>query len=320
MNRIKYFCTIICVLLSLSSCIKEDLTDCPDTSLFQLKFTYEGDKNWEANDLKKATIYIFDENDQFVTSWSIESAPQLDKIYRPNINLNPGKYHFVVWFNPVSPYSVFPELDKTAVGKIRKSQAELLLNIPTKREIDESKVPFPVLLYGHHENVETDLPRENLIVIPLVQNTNTINLTVTGLSHNENTYDISITDNNGNYGFNNVIAPCDQFTYLINTKFQANANVLTASLDVLKLEATHPTPELTIYDHSANTQIFPTPGWPDNNLISLIQSANPANNFERTHEYNINLDISKDDFGNVSITMSINDWVVILYPDEHLVP
>ncbi|MDR0680539.1 MAG: FimB/Mfa2 family fimbrial subunit [Dysgonamonadaceae bacterium] len=318
MNRMKYYiCTAIYLLLFLSSCIKDDLTNCPPVEQsLQVIFSSEDETelNIQSKTLQKATLFVFDKNDNFVTGWLLDEEhqerPALDKTYVPDFKLLPGEYHFIVWFDLVSPYSVTPTMSNFLRGTTRINQAEFHLEIPENRSIN---TPLPLLLYGYKEGV-IKTKNENTIVIPVAQNTNTINITVTGLPQTTDEYLFRITDTNGKYTFYGEFADCEEFSYVDVEKISMEANTLTSSLTVLKLDKNRH-PLLTIQNQSTGEQIFPVnnDNEDSNDLIEMILREYPDIDFKKTHVYNVKIDI---DDTNVTVTVDIDGWIENPSDDE----
>jgi hypothetical protein len=286
-----------------SSCIKEDLTDCPLP--LQVVFSYENAHALAQEDLKKATLFIFDTDNKPVTSWSVDN-PVLNTVYEPDIELVPNTYNFVVWFNLLSPYECTP-----ITGNSDKEGLEFRLQPPLSRQIDEPAFNLPVSLYGTTDDLIKKEERVHKVTIPVNQNTNRINLTVHGLLPAEDLYRFSITDNNGNYSFRNEFLPCDDFTYTTSALFSPGSTTLNASLTVLKLAKNHPSPLLTIRNETTGEVIFPQSEEIQNNLVQLILAAYPDNDFDQTHVYDIEIS-----FTTVGVTIQINGWNLIVFNNE----
>jgi hypothetical protein len=318
MKKLVYYIGIlVCTSGFLFSCIAEDLSDCPPDSLVPqiILVPYEG--NDIINDsLYSAKICVFDEQERFIASYHVEGRPQLNKIYTPDWKFPPGKYYFSVWLNyhdmHVDPCEIEQSLRRsTTVG----------LDIPTTRTID-GKIPF--LCHGKLDNQDSGPQKNKLFTIPVMQFTNRINLRVTGLNNiplfrasaaENQEYEFSITDNNGIYGYDGDFVPQDNFTY--STIKQVNSDTLDVSLTVMKLSKTRHNPTISIRNRTINKQL-PIPEDLTTNLIELILSANPNNDFDKKHVYDIEINID-DPSGNeeeIIITVTINGWVV--YKSNHI--
>jgi hypothetical protein len=312
-----YICTAICLLFSLSSCIKDDLTNCPPVEQsLQVIFSCEEETelDLQSQTLQKANLFVFDKNDKFVTAWLLDEEhqerPALNKVYVPDFKLLPDEYHFIVWFGLIAPYSITPTMNNFFRGTTRMNQAEFHLEIPENRSVD---VPLPLLLYGHKEGI-IKTKNENTIVIPVAQNTNTINITVTGLPQTDDEYLFRITDTNGKYTFYNEFAGCEEFSYVDVEKISTETNMLTSSLTVLKLDKDR-RPLLTIQNQSTGEQIFPVNNDNEgsNDLIGMILREYPNTDFKKTHVYDIKISI---DDTNITVTVNIDGWIENSSDDE----
>jgi hypothetical protein len=291
----------------LSSCIKEDLSDCPPSNqALQVIFTNaEGETPLIGdNDLQRLTLFIFDEKGNYLDLW-IQDSPKLDSVYYPDIELSPGNYKFIVWSN-ILPNGNFYDvigLDKSnsspdVISPIIIEGASVDFLISNGRKQETLGEVFPVLAYGN-KIADVQVADENRFIIPLRQNTNKVNLKVTGLSATDD-YVFSIVDNNESYDFDDrIIENKAPFSY--ETNLIQNANDLTGSLFVLKLEKLRTIPLLKIYEKISDSEvreIF------SHGLIELISWGNPSYDFDTNHNHTITIDFWAGG-------MSINGWDVI---------
>jgi hypothetical protein len=145
-------------------------------------------------------------------------------------------------------------------------------------------------------------------MIPIMQYTNKINLTVNGLSNTSGSnYTVSIRDNNESYGFDGAFASDDFFTY--STTKQANADILNASLNVLRLSKDRPNATLTITNNDTGETY-------SLGLIQAILAGNPNNDFDKTHVYNITIDNPFSNEKEVPVRITINDWILDQYNND----
>ena len=299
------------MLLSLSSCIKEDISSCPpDPQGFQVLFSYldeGGNDPVHPDELQKASLFVFNEREQCVAFWEL-NQPQLNTLYRPDIKLMPGNYYFVVWFNLLSPY-IIPSIQELIAGKTVRSNEKLFLEIPENRIVNEQEIHLPLSLYGDRD--EGIRGTESTVTIPVSQNTNKINISVNGLSPDAHTYRFTIEDDNGIYTFNNLFASCQLFSYVKDATYSSNQ--LQASLTVLRLAADRPNPVLKIEDVTTGEILFPNQEGITNNLIQLIQLIYPDNDFNKRHVYTL-------DIMFVGSDIWINGWNLIPSDNNELTP
>ena len=310
MNKIKYYlCIMIGVMLALSACIKENMDDCHLGT--RIIFSYDeadmGATPKDELDLENAILYVFDSSNRFVNSYKIEN-PQLDEFYDNLISLIPGDYSFVVWFNPVAPYAITPP--NPVRGQTLKSDAHFLLQIPSTsgKIINQPATHFPFVLYGQKEETIQD-NEENVVMIPVYENTNRINITLRGLHRTADTYRFSITDDNGIYTFDNEFAPCDPFSYVTHAQYPSMEETLSASLTVLQL-ADNRSPVLSIDNTNTGENIFPGMIGINNNLIEIIRSFYQGD-FRKKHLYDIDIEFKEE-----GLEVWINGWELVPFNGE----
>ncbi|MDR0541198.1 MAG: FimB/Mfa2 family fimbrial subunit [Dysgonamonadaceae bacterium] len=301
----KYYLLItIGLTLALSSCIKENWEQCPGYGKAQslrIVFSHEdGTAAIPPNELQNAILYVFDADNLLVDFREINN-PKLNEAYEPDFTLAPGNYSFVVWFNPLSPYAVVPTTAHLSIGVTQKSEGKFQLQLPANRIVQEPATVLPLALYGRQQQVIAETG-ETTVIIPVIQQTNRIHITVNGLTPNAHTYRFAITDDNGIYTFDNAFAPCATFSYIAETQYSGTQ--LSASLTVLRLSESHPTPVLTIMDADTQEMLFPHAGNIPNNLIELLKTIDPDNDFDQRHEYTIDIVFSGND-------VWINGWKVV---------
>jgi len=303
MKKLVYYIGIlICTSIFFFSCIKEDLSNCPqgmgDIVPQLVLIPYDGN-NITNKDLQSADVYVFDEADTLVATYSIGVNPELNKIYVPGWELSPGKYTYIAWANH---HNASFRIDPYTLRQTKQTQTFLEFLVPETRIVDNAS-KIPLLCFGHLIN-DSLTAANQLIKIPIMQLTNTINLTVSGLSLSlGNDFTFSINDNNGIYEFNGSFASDDFFTY--STTNQAISDVFNASLTVLKLSKDRNNPTLVIKNNSTGETF-------SSGLIQLILAAIPDNDFDKTHVYNITISNPFSTETEPPFTITINGWIVDL--------
>jgi len=309
MNRTKYFCTIICLLLlSLSSCIKEDVTGCAQSVSFTFRDS-GNDPHWPIGngDLQSLTVYVFDENDNYIKSIQFTN-PGLDTPYTKDasdnpIALDPGAYSFVVWSN-VMPTAYNVDVKQTPPCP----RIEDYLSVATQGSrsagvgivSQTANLPLARLFYSEKDTIVGN--GSNNVVFDLFENSNLLNIKVVGLpfSAENSMYTFIVEDSNGKYNFNNDFGDVlHDVAYQTVSTYTAAADTLSAQLTVLKLaQGRQNPPQLVIYEGpNTVTQIF------NANLLDLI---NPSTDFNKTHVYDILIEYRPDG----SIVVTINGWKV----------
>ena len=135
---------IISTLLAFSSCIKEDLSECPPRSAsVKVRFAIntEDDETGLSNAgvIEKATLYIFDRNNRFV-AMSSRNDIVVSREYELDIDLAPDIYNFVVWVGEKAPYYTLPAFADFPAVKPGKEESTMNLDIPANRIVDFTPV------------------------------------------------------------------------------------------------------------------------------------------------------------------------------------
>ena len=301
MNQLKYHIGIfVSVLLLLSSCIKEDLSNCPDGPTMQIMFTYDGTRldlrGADAGKVKDVSIYVFDANNAFLSchTFNVQSSILDDRFY---ITLPANKtYSFVAWTNLNSPfYHTTPD---PATPGWQRSEARLIC---TTEPIDD----LALLFFGEKPNVTVLEVDNDIVYIPLVENTHEVHLTVNGLDA-LGPITVEVKDDNGAYYFDNEFAPSDSVTYKATGDIDNNMT-LEAIITVLDLDNDR-SPLLTVKDKDGN----PIPGLEDIDFIDLIKNEVPGYDFSAEREHHIIISLDAD----MTLTVTIEDWNVV--PDENI--
>ena len=308
---------IISTLLAFSSCIKEDLSECPPRSAsVKVRFAIntEDDETGlsHAGVIEKATLYIFDRNNRFV-AMSSRNDIVVSREYELDIDLAPDIYNFVVWVGEKAPYYTLPAFADFPAVKPGKEESTMNLDIPANRIVDFT---LPRLLFSKVDNKEIT-GDDQIIDFDLIQNTNTLIFTVNGLERTDNTYSFSIADDNGSYDFDNNYASCKAFQYTTGALFPADSDVLDGTMTVLRLGSNR-NPRFTLVNKTTGETLYPSYAGQQTDLIQLILKAYEGKtvNFDRRHTFHITLDFDT----NMEATVTVDGWNVNdsgneLYPD-----
>ena len=303
-----------------SSCIRYDRSNC--AAALSVSFTYvdytRGKIAIRDGDIKNAVLYIYDDDDRFVRTWTID-APVFNKEYMTDFTLDRGTYSFVVWFNPGEPYTVSGECDNHDGKAGRRMESCLRLSLPDDKCI---RGDLPLLFHGTLCDTYLEGSTKERIAIPMILNNNVINLTVKGLPYSDNTYLFSVSDSNGHYTFENGFSDCEEFDYAATINFrpyygtnEQATNTLNASLMVLKLAAGRK-PVIELSDQTLGKVLYPSYEGQTTDLVRLILKADPSNDFDGNDTYDILFDFATD----MTATIYVNGWRVKeseneIYPD-----
>ena len=179
MVRIKYLIMVaLWVALVGQSCVHGDLDDCPPMVEYAVAFKYTehlGTRDRFYDDVKKISLYVFDENNYFNT-FVYEVAPggRFEPDFKFSLNELPmGKYTMVAWGNVLDsePFKI-PTTFSKGVTKLEAARLEL-----EKTADSLSTTQLEKLFFGRRE-IEVPLYVNRTDTIPLVNDTKNIRIVI----------------------------------------------------------------------------------------------------------------------------------------------
>ena len=289
---------LVGMLSSLNSCIKEDLSECPDGVRIIVKTdteTYQHSPD-RYNNIENVTIYVFDENNRFVTAWE-GGAYTHGNVYAVTLPLEKGKYKFVAWTNQGEIYKISHSIIQCQQTKPLLSELYLYVDYPQDKYIRDI---IPDLHYGDLSDIVVGNARNNEHTIILKPNTYKLNFAVQGLPVDTDQYGFQVKDNNSHYGFDNsILSGKEEFNYIRTTGFAAGE--LKESLIELKLDHGRNT-VFTFSNVTKNEVLY------SGSLIGMINRAytvgGQAVDFSKIYEFDITLSFDS----NMNVSISINGW------------
>ena len=303
MKRISHIFQKITILsvftLLLFSCTKEDMSDCPTE--IRVYFTFTPQTINPAN-VDRMHLYVFSHDGYFVDEYLDNDIARFSTDYYIDCSgLQPGNYRFIAWGGKDDRYYA------TAPAYFVKGQTtfhEALLML---------QHPGNTLSTPEYHLFHAALPANVLAIqklqtfyMPLVQLSNTINISTIGLQEDADAYRFNITDINCSYHFDSSFASHshEPVTYTAPCT-KDGASQLHASLNVLRLAANRRTPQLEIYNETTGKALYPV-NTQSGDLIGLILSAYPHNDFDTTHNYDIVFNFTTD----LKVNITVNGWQV----------
>jgi len=293
----------------LSSCIKDDLSNCPEQIRVYFSITTpEGADKINPDDVDRMNLYVFNHKGYYLGKYRDEHITDFDadNYYMDCSDLLPGKYRFIAWAGKDERcYNTAPE--PFVAGKTKFEEALLILE--HSNDLVTEKVH-----HLFHSILPATVTKEKVqrFDMPLIQITNTINISTVGYPIDANDYTFEIVDNNCKYLFDRSFVTCPNTTF----KYAADCVKdelfqLHSSLNVMRLAADRNTPQLQIYNETSGTLLYPF-GSHSSDLIELIMNAYPENDFDHTHTYNITLVFGepKPSDTHIQLTIYINGWQV----------
>jgi hypothetical protein len=251
-------------------------------------------------------LYLFSPTGYFVGEYIDNSIAKFDENYSINCSdVTPGDYRFIAWGGKDERfYSTVPST--FVKGQTTFDEALLAL------EHSGNTLSTPIHSLFHSDLFAVVAPDKRIqrIDMPLVQITNTINISTIGLPPHTDAYTFNITDINCSYRFDHSFAPHthEPFTYTTACT-KDNESQLHATLRVMRLSADRHTPQLQIINKTTGSVLYPV-GNQSGDLIGLILKANPNNNFNTNHTYDIVLTFIGDEETGFDVSITINGWEV----------
>ena len=291
----------VCTLL-LFSCLREDVSHCPEQ--IRVYFTFPS-YTINSADVDRMHLYVFDHKGYYLGEYRDDYIPHFNADYYMECSdLLPGRYRFITWGGKdEKDYSTTPS--SFVVGKTTFDEARLIFEHP------ENVVSTPLHHLFHADLLATvTSAKVQRFDMPLKQLSNTINIHTVGLPFDTNAYTFNITDNCCIYTFDCSAIPYVHPTVTYTAPcIKDGANQLHASLNILQLAADRHTPQLEIYNQTANTVLYPV-GAQSGDLIDLILSAYRFHDFETTHTYDIVLTFTGDESTGFAVAITVNGWQV----------
>ncbi len=310
---LKIFLMTLVGMALLSSCIKDDLSDCPPgREAHTLKLTFvPGNMSISPTqaDLKKAVVYIFDSAGEQFGTWTIDN-PALNTTYDTGIVLGRDTYRLVVWFNPDNPYTITPDYTPTVVPQATRSDltdGRVTLDVPQGGDVTDE---IPMLLYGTAERV-TAPDEDTAFDISLTLNTYRVNVTLRGIPRDGSTYKFQISDMGGYYDFYNNFIEISEVDYIDVESIGVGGGTddLVLAVNTLTLEDSR-APMLSIVNTTTGRTVFPQNGAASVNLMDLIRQTGV--DIETTHIIDIEVPPPSTGGAGTTIDVYINGWHIVI--------
>ena len=318
------------ILLSLlfiaTSCIDEDLSDCP--SGLSVGFTYNlynqdmEHANAFENVVSDMTLMVFDAEGTLVSQHIATSDDLKHNGYRIDVCCLPsGNYQLLVWGGIVNGSFVS---DNLVEGSSKLDDVLVSLNTMQQGVSDTDLVP---LFYGMGTLDNYKNTKFTRVEIPLVKNTNRFRILLQNVGNediNPDAFSFEIIDKNTALNYKNELANDVEVVY--SSYAQGNASiqndkgeaevvkwVVFAELNTSKLFDNHSkTARLRIYNNETEKEVLNVP------LIELVlmmknekfsKSITNQTYLDRIHNFNLTFFLSGGDVW-MKTHIIINDWVV----------
>ncbi|MEG1665222.1 MAG: FimB/Mfa2 family fimbrial subunit [Mucinivorans sp.] len=316
MKIVRNIVLLLALCSMVSSCTKENLSQCSEPFNVGLSFSYTlnvADEDKFADQVKALGLYIFDINGKYIGFQNAHDVT-FGKDYLMGVMLEPGIYDFIVWANADDKvYQVCDGANKQLpleVGKSTFAESMLLLKNPN----GVINTELPNLFHGMASRVEIEGSGIQRQKIMLIKNTNIINIKLqntesvlktvkpTGKATKADAQlEVELTGDNGYMAFDNsLVAGMPQILYkpykvVGGTDF--GLSVLRLRMEQhLMMRVIHPTTGATLLERDL-TQLI---------IKSGIVKTNE--DFDRIDNYDIV--ISFGDTAHAEATITINGWLV----------
>jgi len=326
-NRFSRFAGRVLVALlaavALSSCerIFEDLDPCLHG--VSLRFVYDYNMEYAnafPNQVDCLTLYIYDENDDYVDTRIVTGTELQDENYRMKLDLPDGKYHFVAYGGIACEKSSFTVNTSTKRTELKTRLNADCLSLPERKLLHD-------MFWGELTMETAESYNEG--TVKMMKNTNGIRIVlqqVAGGIVNAEDFDFEITDDNTLFDYDNDLLPVTDVTYTPWVKGQARTGasvivpgvapdpieVAYAELSVPRLMARN-SPRLVVKRHADKATVIDIPL---NKYLLLMQSdrydMGDQEYLDRESRWTLFFFLKNND-GNdswLNTCIVVNDWVV----------
>jgi len=314
------------VVLLMSSCVNDNLENCPPSDLIRVYFPYEratrittpsdsigvvkGIQPEDMNNLSQMDLYIFDgETDGYLGKYTdLSPAVGQTDVYSMTLTLAPGRYKFVAWGGlRRTDYAVAPVTPVEKVSSFRDFSVNYMFTGDTvTADIDK-------LFYG--VNADVVIVGGDSIAVPIRQDTYTFNITLAGTAiRPDDQFRVAITDNNNHYDFNNAVISAPSYTYL--SDFKSVADYADDDYSVITTRRTllidrDREPVMRIYRNGTPWRLR---GYDEGiDLVALVLNYEKRGiqiDFKSMYEFDIKITIdgNPDDETSLTVGVKIGDW------------
>ncbi|MDR2810634.1 MAG: FimB/Mfa2 family fimbrial subunit [Tannerellaceae bacterium] len=211
----------VLLLLLMSACVKDDLSECGVTIRYQYTRNIEGVDKF-ISEIKKINLFVFDSNGLFLTEYTANEK-ELNNGQAMHLNIPPGTYDLVCWGNLGDDYQL------PAFERGKTSVKEVMLSL--KRTKNTVVNPPQSLFFGSLSQIQIlpDIRRKQILTIDMIKDTKKIRIITKQLPPQEiagNQFDCRIISVNGDYKFDNSIAGNESLWYVPQTSVNEEKQLL----------------------------------------------------------------------------------------------
>lgn len=277
----------------LFSCVDDDLKDCGRPVRLSIAYAYP--PSAACGGIDRIDLFVFDSKGIFVGEWS-DYPVDLSSDYSMTLPLPAGEYNFVCYGGlEIPPYQLTPLLSSCVSGKTTIESMRVGVLCQSDGSVRNTLSP---LFYGRLSEIEVDTSTETLQLL-LTENTNRIHVTAGGAINRNASYVLRLEDANGEYYLNNQFASDRKFFY--SCSLDRCEKGVEGVLTTLRLSRDRRLPILRVLDGNSGEDLYRA------DLIDLIlqlESASGPIDFERTHDFYLELFFDKDK----GVGVVLNGW------------
>lgn len=320
---------LACNLLLITSCIKEDYSEC---NMLRLHFKYDenvSDTDRLDSDVQRIKVFVFDATDVLYRIIDVNVDALKSGYY--NINLPSGTYSFVTWAiyeNNVSDNcyqfyeianSFVDQFGDVRVGITTKFQLVAKLHtIDLPSEDDGEIAPYKSnigdLFFANVGNTPIVANSSQVIEFSLIKNTNVIKFNITGLDNIEtrsnSPFELFILAFNGCYNYDNSVEEkareirySPYFESVVDNKLTMDFKILRIIIDEDLHSLSKKPISIHIIDKLSNKPLCAS--------IDLLNSILQIKDANDNYLYKTQSDIDKEDVFVIDIDIDVNAAVTV---------
>jgi hypothetical protein len=288
------------ITLGLSSCFKEDMTDCIDprgnvhVSMRLTVGVVSRASSLADFDITDARVWAFDAENNMAAFALAELNS--DGICEAWMSLPSGNYNFVAWTGNDSVY-------KVTEASSAMNDMVLSLDRPGDKPITET---IPDLLYGSEKVHVMEAVVASEVVMNMSPDTYNINVTAKGLEQGSDIWEASIYKNNTCFRFNHDLFHEARVLHHMRTGALTSDGRFDASMRIVAPGADTPgadgDPRLVLRNTTTGEVIY------DMSLVKTILDAYAANGQEIDLEHPYTYDIVLTFDASLGVSVSVNGW------------
>ena len=345
-NKILLLTILAGAITSCDSVLNYDEGDCSIEYCVKFKYDYNMEEvDVFAEQVRTVTLYAFDNNNNLAYQKTDEGEPLGEGNYSMKVDIDPSKYHLVVWaglndesFAVPLLYPQQSEIEELKVKTLRKAATRTTSENEKGQYIVEQELHS--LWHGEVKNaVTTRSGRQQICTVSLVKNTNNIRVAVAQVNQSggpitraltKETFKCEIYDDNGYMNYDNSLLEDNLLTYkpfvveseVVTTRaFSANNesakeyNAVVSEISVARLME-NKNPQLTITNSATNETLFHC-----SNLVKYLELLQLEKYKDRNYTLQEYLD-REDNYGMIifvdeklaliKTVIDINDWIIQL--------